>query len=92
MSFGESVKQARIKRKWLQADLGKRVGVTQTFISQIESGTMPKADLTCYLIEVLELDLDAICTELKHSYMNSKGIVKPTPDSSTGEGRDATIV
>ena len=61
MSFADLVKNARIKKEWLQEDLAKRVGVTQTFISQIERGTVPKFDLACMLIKVLNLNTNQIC-------------------------------
>ena len=46
MVNGERVKQAREFRGWTQAELAKRVGITQSAIAQIEAGMVQPSEAT----------------------------------------------
>lgn len=50
--------QARRKRGWSQAELGRRVGLPQVHISSIETGkVVPRYDTLLDLVRVLDYDL-----------------------------------
>jgi transcriptional regulator with XRE-family HTH domain len=52
------LKDARLKRAWSQAELGRHIGLPQTHISGIESGKIvPRFDTLLDLVRVLEYDL-----------------------------------
>ena len=52
------LKEARRKRDWTQAELGKRAGLPQMHISGIESGKIvPRFDTLLDLVRVLDYDL-----------------------------------
>ncbi len=53
-----ALKQAREKRGWSQRDLASRLGLTQTHISNIESGKIvPRYDTLLELVRTLDSDL-----------------------------------
>jgi transcriptional regulator with XRE-family HTH domain len=50
--------EARQKRGWSQAELGRRVGLPQVHISHIESGkVVPRYDTLLDLVRILDYDL-----------------------------------
>jgi transcriptional regulator with XRE-family HTH domain len=55
-SFGEYVKLMREQRGISGRQLAKRVGVANTTILDIESGTVPKIELFVDLVDALELN------------------------------------
>ena len=57
--------EARRKRSWSQAELGKRVGLPQTHVSGIETGrVVPRFDTLLDLVRVLDRDLLMVPREL----------------------------
>jgi transcriptional regulator with XRE-family HTH domain len=57
-AFRAELKQARVKRGWSQLELGRRVGLPQVHISDIETGkTVPRFDTLLDLVRVLDRDL-----------------------------------
>ena len=54
----QELKQARLKRRWSQLELGRRVGLPQAHISAIETGkTVPRFDTLLDLVRGLDHDL-----------------------------------
>ncbi|MGH9794669.1 MAG: helix-turn-helix transcriptional regulator [Candidatus Acidiferrales bacterium] len=52
------LKQARLKRGWSQAELGRRLGLPQMHVSRIESGKIvPRFDTLLDFVRVLDHDL-----------------------------------
>jgi transcriptional regulator with XRE-family HTH domain len=45
LRFGATVRAARLKRSWRQADLAERAGVSQTVVSRVERGQIPEMTL-----------------------------------------------
>ena len=45
LRLGATIRAARLKRAWRQADLAKRAGVSQTVVSRIERGQIPEMTL-----------------------------------------------
>jgi transcriptional regulator with XRE-family HTH domain len=80
--------EARGKRGWSQAELGRRVGLPQMHISGIETGKIvPRYDTLLDLVRVLEFDLVMVprplvpaVQALVRDYRN------PSLDSDSGEG------
>ncbi len=59
MSFGERIKQLRLAKGMLQADLAKAVGTTKQNISQLEAGkNMPGTKLMLALADFFDVSLD----------------------------------
>ena len=59
MSFGERIKQLRLTKGMLQADLAKAIGTTKQNISQIEAGrNMPGTSLMLALADFFGVSLD----------------------------------
>ena len=56
--FNEYLKNARLKKGLSMREVSSRSGVSQPYISQLESGThtTPKRNITKRLAEVLEVD------------------------------------
>jgi HTH-type transcriptional regulator / antitoxin HipB len=61
----EAIIEARRKRGWSQAEVGKRVGLPQTHISGIETGrVVPRYDTLLDLVRVLDHDLILVPRDL----------------------------
>lgn len=59
------LKMARMQLGWTQVELGRRTGLPQMHISNIESGkTIPRYDTLLDLVRILDLDLLVIPKEL----------------------------
>ncbi len=59
MSIGENIKARRIEKNMKQAELARKVGITQSMICQIERGTkVPTLPLSKELAEVLGCDVN----------------------------------
>jgi len=57
--FGSRVKELRTGRGWTQSELGKKVGVNDSMITQIERGTkQASAPLVGEIAEVLGVTTD----------------------------------
>ena len=57
-TISRELKKTRLKRGWSQLDLGRRVGLHQVHISNIETGkTVPRFDTLLDLVRVLGHDL-----------------------------------
>ena len=77
MTIGKLIIKIREEKKMLQGELAKKLKISQSFLSDIEKDNrMPRLDLACYIIEVLDLNRDEVCDNLIFSYMKSKGIDK----------------
>jgi transcriptional regulator with XRE-family HTH domain len=59
-TLGELLRQCRLDRGWTQEDLEERIGISQTHISQIETGQTqtPKFETLELFAEVFDLDLN----------------------------------
>lgn len=58
MEPGELIKQARESRGWSQADLGRRIGISQPAIKKIEAGDTRQSKFLYRIATELGLDLD----------------------------------
>lgn len=57
----QAVKEARIGKGLTQVELAEQVGISQSAISEIESGDLrPGTTVLVRLADVLDLDLDAL--------------------------------
>ena len=72
MKLGVIIKRERLKKKWRQEDLGKLLGRSQTNISDIENGEMPKFDIVCILCEIFELAPTELWKEIRDEYVNGE--------------------
>lgn len=60
--FAENLKILREENKMSQADLAKRLGVTQQCVSEWElNKTEPTLTYLCLLADIFNLSLDIIC-------------------------------
>lgn len=56
-TFGQIIKNERKERNWTQADLAKKLGIDQAFLSRIENNAYSPSDLQIIKIsESLEID------------------------------------
>jgi len=59
LSIGENIKARRIEKNMKQAELARKVGITQSMLCQIERGTkVPTLPLSKELAEVLGCDVN----------------------------------
>lgn len=59
MVLGDRIIAVREKRGWNQTELAKRLGISKSVMSRIESGTRPLEDsLLVKLVEILEVSSD----------------------------------
>lgn len=60
--FAENLKALRAENAMSQADLAKRLGVTQQCVSEWElNRTEPTLTYLCMMADVFEVSLDALC-------------------------------
>lgn len=60
--FAENLKTLRAENNMSQADLAKRLGVTQQCVSEWElNRTEPTFTYLCLMADVFEISLDALC-------------------------------
>ena len=56
--FGEFIREGRVKQKLSQADLAKKLGMTQSYLSRIEQGARSiDFELAICICSILNLDL-----------------------------------
>lgn len=48
--ISEIIKESRIKKNWTQERLAKELGITQSYLSKLESSTVPPSDSLCVKI------------------------------------------
>jgi transcriptional regulator with XRE-family HTH domain len=60
MEPGELIKEARKRRQWSQADLAKRVGVSQPAIKKIEAGDTTQSKHLPKIAQLLGIDLSLL--------------------------------
>lgn len=73
MEPGKLIKTAREKKGWSQADLGKRVGISQPAVKKIEAGETKKSKHFPKIGQVLEIplvQLDAALSSSGHGSVN----------------------
>lgn len=66
-TVGERVKEQRIKRGWSQSELGRRLGVTQAAISEIERDVTKQSGLLIPMATLFGVDAQELLTGIKVS-------------------------
>ena len=90
MEPGILIKTERVRRDWSQAELGKRVGITQVAIKKIEAGKTRKSKFFPKIAEVLDIPLSKIDASL--SQYNDGTVNQPSELSSPNRGPTLNIV
>lgn len=69
-SIGKHIKELRLLKEWKQQTLADKVGVTATYIGQIERGEkLPRVELLIDITKALEASSDEILEEvINNSY------------------------
>lgn len=62
-SFADWVKALRADKRWTQTELGDHVGLTQSDISELETGTKPKPDQLFKFAFAFKLSLDYVAAK-----------------------------
>jgi len=68
MKLGVVIKRERLKKKWRQEDLGNLLGRSQTNISDIENGEIPKFTIVCMLCEIFAISPNELWEEIRDEY------------------------
>lgn len=56
--YGDNIKRYRKKKKYTQEELGKKINVTKSYVSKVESEkTTPSLEMLLKISEVLEVDI-----------------------------------
>ena len=87
MKIGNTIKKIRKKKGWSQKELADRCSLSQTYLSQIESGTRQATietlenisntlDVPLPIISFLSLDVDSINPEKKVAYLQIEPAIK----------------
>ena len=71
MEAGKIIKAERLSRGWSQAELGKRVGVSQPAIKKIEAGSTSKSKHLPKIAQELGIALDKLDPSLSRSSTGS---------------------
>src|SRR5215472_17134072 len=84
----KEIVEARHKRGWSQAELGRRVALPQVHISSIETGkVVPRFDTLLEIVRVLDRDLLMVPRALIPAVQALiRDYRSPDSDSGTGEG------
>src|ERR1700676_3464355 len=80
MKPGILIKTERDKRDWSQAELGKRVGISQVAVKKIEDGKTRKSKHLAKIAQELEIPLfklDASLSQLSDGNINQPGRINP---------------
>jgi len=88
MNSGAAFKRIRFEKKLTQTFVAEKTGITQTYLSQIETGAkVPSQDMVnrlCKLYEIPNIVLTWLSTEEKDIKKNKRDIfnsLKPSMDS-----------
>jgi transcriptional regulator with XRE-family HTH domain len=84
----KEIVEARHKRGWSQAELGRRVGLPQVHISGIETGKIvPRFDTLLEIVRVLDRDLLMVPRALVPAvHALIRDYHSPNSESGSGEG------
>jgi len=66
MEAGKLIKTERLNRRWSQAELGRRVGISQVAIKKIESGGTTKSKHLPLIAQLLGIPLHRLDPSLSH--------------------------
>lgn len=75
MEPGEQIKRARDKRGWSQADLGRRVGISQPAIKKIEDGDTRNSRFMARIAAALDLPLGDLDPQMATGEQPSQAII-----------------
>ncbi len=68
MGIGFRIKEARERKNWTQTELGEKIGVTGSAITNYENNTShPKEPILYKLLDVLEVDANFLFQDEMHS-------------------------
>jgi transcriptional regulator with XRE-family HTH domain len=67
MEPGNIIKDERVRRDWSQAELGKRVGISQVAIKKIEAGKTRKSKHLARIAQELEIPLSKLDPSLSRN-------------------------
>lgn len=74
---GDEVRQARLTKGWTQADLAKTLGVSQAYVSLLESNRRPVADrMSRKLVSALGLPASALPVTLDSTPLHADGAAR----------------
>ena len=86
MEPGILIKTERVRRDWTQAELGKRVGISQVAIKKIEAGTTRKSKYFPKIGQVLEIPLsrlDPSLSQYGEGSINHPDHITASPSNQT---------
>jgi transcriptional regulator with XRE-family HTH domain len=84
-----ALKEAREKHGWTQRDLARRLGLTQTHISGIESGKIvPRYDTLLELVRILDSDLIMVPRSLVPVVQS---LIRDSVRPGQGEGEERSL-
>ncbi|KEH96874.1 helix-turn-helix transcriptional regulator [Clostridium niameyense] len=65
--IGKILKEARIKENMTQANLSKRVGISRSYLADLEAGRYaPSSEKLLILARILKLDINSLIDKIKH--------------------------
>lgn len=93
MSFSETIKELRAKKKITQRDLASRVGISSVQLNRYEKGTMrPRLPILAKLAEVLDVDYSLLSDSLDNTpSQHRKGIAQTSNNDSIERIKSAKI-
>ena len=72
-TIGEHIRIGRAVKRMTQAELGKRLGMTQKIISAYECGvSIPPADVFCQIIRILDLNCERLICQVADTCIEEK--------------------
>lgn len=97
MDGGKLIQEAREKRNWSQADLARRVGISQAAVNKIEKGRTGHSKFLPHIAAVLDLDLRKIDPSItaERPYLSRDQIQGPGADfpiHASAEGGKGEII
>jgi len=78
MDAGKIIKDERLKRRWSQAELGKRVGISQPAVKKIEAGGTAKSKYLPKIAQELGIPLARLDPTLSQDANNGNGSASGT--------------
>lgn len=91
MTFGDKLKSLRVTRDWTQPEAAAAIGVEQSYLSKLENGSIPSAEVFRRLLDGLQTSMEEVLEGLDTDSLNKLRRIAEVDDYLADRARVSVV-